>query len=307
MRIDIGHVTDLGQQKKRNEDNYGIYKEDASGIKLFTEGALLCVADGLGGHMGGEIASKLAISVFKDMLKSPPLPPSEDPVEMNRQMEALLGEFVGLANDNIYQTNVELVKNGRPMGTTLLAALVLPAKVHIVNIGDSRCYLIREGQIADRTEDHSWVDEQVKLGLMSKEQAETDRRRNLLTRSLGTHPTVTSDKYHWSILPGDVLLLCTDGLVNMVEDADICAEIKTGGTPMDIAQRLVDRANRNGGIDNITVVLAHISPKPMVQAMNRVSSFLRKRGKFVVRVLLIAVFGLVCFGAGFLLRPILAK
>ncbi len=307
MRLDIGTRSDIGRRKKTNEDNYGVYGEDTPGLKLFQEGALLCVADGLGGHIGGEIASKLAISVFKDMLKEPRPPQSEAPDKPDKNLHELLRDWVGLANDNIYQTNLDLVKNGRPMGTTLLAALVEPEKVHVVNVGDSRCYHIRDGEIIARTQDHSWVDEQVKLGMMSKEAAEIDRRRNLVTRSLGTHPEVDCDTYLWHITSEDVLLLCTDGLVKMVEDAHIRAELDAGGTAADIAQRLVDRANENGGRDNITVVVAHIDPKPAKMAVRRTGAWLRKHGKPTLVALSFLLFGVACFAAGYFARSLMLR
>lgn len=281
MRIEIAAQTDIGRRKRKNEDSYGVFREDTPGLQLFREGALLAVADGLGGHVGGEIASKLAISFMKDMLKQAAPPPSKDP-ETDEGPLPVIREYITKANENIHKTNADLVRESRPMGTTLLVALIAPRKVYIGNVGDSRCYHIRDGEILDKTEDHSWVDEQVKAGLMSKAEAESDTRRNVVTRSIGTHPEVAVDTYRWHVVPGDSILLCTDGLVNMVKDTDIVEQFRKPRAAADIAQRLVSMANENGGTDNITVIVAHISPSFGRSVQLRLHSFMRRHGKKVL-------------------------
>ena len=301
MRLDIHGQSDVGRRKRNNEDSFGVFGEASPDLALFEEGALLCVADGLGGHIGGEIASKLAVSVLGDVIREKRPPESDDAEDPDGGLRGLFLKYFGFANDNIYQTNLDLVKSGKPMGTTLLGAFVEPGKVHVINVGDSRCYQIRDGEIVAQTEDHSWVDEQVKLGLMSKETAENDRRRNLVTRSLGTHPDVAPDTYVWRTVPGDALLLCTDGLVNMVSEADICTHFKADGTAEEIAQRLVDRANANGGRDNITVVVARLSPPATKLAAQRTEAWLRRHGKVIGAALL----GAALFAAGFVVHALL--
>ncbi len=177
------------------------------------------------------------------------------------------------------------------MGTTLISALVTPQKVYLCNVGDSRCYHIREGQIIGKTEDHSWVDEQVKLGLMSKAESELDTRKNVVTRSIGTRPEVEVDMYLWHTIPGDWILLCTDGLINMVKEEEILAEFKKGATAAEIAARLVAHANENGGKDNITVLAANISPNPVRLLYLKTQSLVRKLGPLVS--LLIGVAGFI--------------
>ena len=300
MRIDVAAQTDIGRRKKNNEDYYGVFKDDTQGLRLFDEGALLCVADGLGGHVGGEIASKLAVSHMKDVLKESS-PAGSDNAEEENGLLPLLKTWVVRANTSVHQTNQDLVKTGRPMGTTLLACILSPRRVFIGNVGDSRCYLIRDGEIVSKTEDHSWVDEQVKLGLMSRAEAEVDARRHMVTRSIGTHPEVDVDTYGWDIVPGDTLLLCTDGLVNMVKDSEICQEFKGNASPAEIAHRLIDKANDNGGKDNITVIVADISPSLATMARRRVLSFSKRRGAKMVWLALAVLYGLGCLGIGFLL------
>lgn len=298
MRIDVAALTDTGRRKRKNEDFYGVFQEDTPGLQLFQEGALLCVADGLGGHMAGEIASKLAVSLAKDMLKQPPPPPPPDP-ELDEGLLPVIREAIRAANDNIYKTNQDLVKSRLPMGTTLLAVIVTPRKVYIGNVGDSRCYHIRDGEIIEKTQDHSWVDEQVKLGMMTKAEAESDYRKNIVTRSIGTHPVVEIDTYIWHVVPGDTLLLCTDGLINMVKDADIIAEFRKNLAPADIAARLVKLANDNGGRDNITVIVADINPSMRTVLARRLRAFSRKRGAKLLWFVLWLAWSALCVGGGY--------
>jgi len=299
MRIDIAAQTDVGRRKQNNEDFFGVFREDTPDLGLFEEGAMLLVADGLGGHVGGEIASKLAVSILRDKLKEqPPSLPQEEEESNKSGIISVLTEGIQQANESIHRTNMDLIKRGRPMGTTLLGVIIERKRVHIANIGDSRCYHVRDGEIIAKTEDHSWVDEQVKLGLMSRAEAESDVRRNLVTRCIGTDPEVVVDTYVWHVVPGDLLLLCTDGLVNMVKDAEIRDTFRKRGSSAEIATRLVNLANENGGRDNITVIVAHISPT----IGHFVSSFFRKHWKRMIKVILLLVFGAACFAAGYFAR-----
>jgi PPM family protein phosphatase len=301
MRLDIAAQSDMGRRKKTQEDYYAVYREDTPDVRFFDEGAMLCIADGLGGHIGGEIASKLAVTTFCEHLKK--LPPPE-PLDGEVEADPLpyMQDWIVRANRNVWQTNQDLVKNGKPMGSTLLGVLVTPRKAFICNVGDSRCYHIRDGELLERTEDHSWVDEQVKMGLMSKAEAATDARKNYVTRCVGTHDEVESDSYKWHLVPGDWLLLCTDGLVNMLTDKEILAEFQEGGTAAEIAGKLVHLANENGGKDNITVIVANISPNPILMLFMRARAFWRKYGPSLLWILLTLLFGAICFAAGFFLH-----
>lgn len=306
MRMDIAAQTDIGLRKKDNEDCYGVFREDTPGLELLEEGALLCVADGLGGHVGGAMASKLAVSILKDALRQRARPSDEEDDEQHKDADdgilEVLSAGITRANDSIHQTNRDLVTSGRPMGTTLLAVVVTPGKAYVANVGDSRCYQFRDGEIIEKTEDHSWVDEQVKLGIMSRSEAESDRRRNLVTRCIGTHPEVQPDTYVWPLAPGDKLLLCTDGLVNMAKDEAIRDEVLAGGTAAETAQRLTKLANDNGGRDNTTVIVAHVSPGPFQLMALHAGAFLRRHGKTMLWALAALAFGALCFGAGYYVR-----
>ncbi len=307
MRLDIAAQTDIGRRKKKNEDSCGVFRDDTPGLRFFEEGALLCVADGLGGHLGGEIASKLAVSHVKDLLKEdpPPMPNGVDDVDARAvgPLKAIRTSILR-ANDSIYRDNLAhgLVANGTAMGTTMLAVLIEPGQAYVGNVGDSRCYLIRDGEIVGHTEDHSWVDEQVKLGLMSKAEAAVDRRKNVVTRCVGTHPETEVDTYRWALSPGDLLLLCTDGLVNMVTDDDIKRILRKNGTAAEMAQALVSLANENGGKDNITVIIANISPSLVRLFLLRLRAFLRDHGIAIGWYLLGLLYSMGLFAAGYLFR-----
>jgi serine/threonine protein phosphatase PrpC len=302
MRLDIAAQTDVGRRKKKNEDSFGVFREDYPGLNFFDEGALLIVADGLGGHVGGEIASKLGVSIVRDILKEEPPAPITDGDETQGPLP-ILRRYMLKANDNIFQTNRDLVTNGRPMGTTLLAVLVSPKKAYIGNVGDTRAYHIRDNEILERTEDHSWVDEQVKQGLMSKAEAESDSRKNMVTRSVGTNEEIDVDTYIWHIVPGDMILLATDGLINMVKESEIVAEFRKGGTPAEIAYRLVQMANENGGKDNITVCIASISPSLLRFCYQRIRSWWRRAAYPMLWV----AFWLLTLIVGIVLGSFLAK
>lgn len=308
MRLDIAAQSDTGRRKKNNEDSYGVFREGTPGLRLFREGALISVADGLGGHAGGEIASKLAISIIREMLKedAPTFqdyanhgsPEDEGPLPVMRS--AILR-----SNESIYQTNKDLVRTEKPMGTTLLAAIIEPKKIYIGNVGDSRCYHLRDGEIIARTEDHSWVDEQVKLGLMSKAEAETDRRRNIVTRCIGTHDEISVDTYRWHLVPGDMILLCTDGLVNMVTDEEIQKVFRKHGSAVEIAQQLVNLANENGGKDNVTVIVANISPNILRLLYLNAHSHFRRHGFNAGWILFLLVYGFGCAVLGYYAEDII--
>lgn len=300
MRLDVSAQSDIGRRKKDNEDCFGVFREDTPDLTLFRNGALLCVADGLGGHVGGEIASKLAVSIMKDILAEEA--PVLDPETGDDGFIPLLSRFTTLANSSVFQANEDLATGGKPMGTTLISTIVTPKKAYICNVGDSRCYHIRDGEIIERTQDHSWVDEQVKMGLMSKAEAEMDFRKNVVTRSVGTRQDVTVDPYLWHLVPGDWLLMCSDGLVNMVKDQDILAEVVRGGAAADIVARLVNLANENGGKDNITVIMANISPNIFRLIFMHARSFKRKQGLKLLWLLVSLAMGAVGIVVGYVIR-----
>ena len=301
MLIDLAGGSHIGRKKDKNEDSYGIFSEDMPEINLFKHGALLVVADGLGGHIGGDIASKLAVSMVRDVLKREA--PPEDTAGSEREDSyyvSALQEALTRANESIYRTNRDLVKNGRPMGTTATVALIRPKTVYVINVGDSRAYLFRKGAIVAQTRDHSWVEEQVAQGFMTQAEAERDKRKNLLTRSIGTHPEIESDAYQWHIEAGDQLLLCSDGLVNMVQDNQIRDILAQPALAEDKVDKLIALANEQGGKDNITAVLAVINPgKRQLKQLKRQAWFEKNKATFK-RAVTLAFFALACYSLGVL-------
>lgn len=300
MLIDAAALSHIGRKKAKNEDSFGIFDTTHPGLRLFQQGMLIAVADGLGGHVGGDIASKLAISMMKDVLKEGPVPEEDRASEREDAFYlAAIEKAMLRANDSIFQTNKDLVKGNLPMGTTLCTALLRPRLAYLGNVGDSRGYLFRNGAFAAKTEDHSWVDEQVKQGLMTQAAAEKDNRRNLVTRCIGTHETLEIDTYQWPLRPDDQVLICTDGLTNMLSDTDIAEILQRPLTVKEKVDVLVDAANKKGGKDNITLILAWIDPDPKVLRALRTKSWLRKRESKIRTTVLLTVFGLFCFLAGY--------
>ena len=302
MLIDVAAASHIGKRKEKNEDSYGVFDEKQPGLRLFKQGMLVAVADGLGGHIGGDIASKLAVSLVKDLVREePPNEADRDSEREDTYYLELIEKLMLRANESIYRTNLDLVKGKRPMGTTLCVALIRPSQIYLGNVGDSRAYLFRRGRFVARTEDHSWVDEQVKQGLMTQAQAENDKRRNLLTRSIGTHPEIEIDTYQWRIESGDQLLLCSDGLINMVPDGSITQVLDKPTTAQNKADTLVDLANENGGRDNITVVLASINPdKKKLKHLKR-QAWLQTNREMLKNRALLALYGLICLLVGYIL------
>jgi PPM family protein phosphatase len=242
--------TDLGKTRTNNEDAFLV--NDRLG--------LYAVADGIGGHEGGEVASRLAVETLSDMLRelfvgSRSAAAFDDFPEADQYISSLRGA-VTLANTKVRQAaDQDPALAG--MGTTLTAVLLRTRTSIFVHVGDSRAYLFRDGTLRQLTDDHSLVAEQMRAGLITPEQARMSPYRHVITRSVGTHPEVHADFGMLELEKKDILLLCTDGLTEMVKDDDI-ARILSSETPAASAESLIRRANDNGGVDNITVVVVRI-------------------------------------------------
>ena len=228
-------ASDTGRKRRRNEDSYVIAPP------------LFAVADGMGGAQAGEIASKLAAVALEET-----------------DLGALSGEervksLIQEANRRVYERSNE-DPNASGMGTTITVALVEDSGVTIGHVGDSRAYRYREGSIEQITEDHSLVNELMKSGKLSPEEAETHPQRSVITRALGTDPDVDVDSFTLETQTGDVFLLCSDGLTTMVDDDSILGVLEQHHDDLDRATKsLVSAANRGGGEDNITVIAFAIS------------------------------------------------
>lgn len=251
-KIEFAAASDMGKVRKNNEDNFLV---DA-GLEL------AIVADGMGGHNSGEVASQLAVKVTRDKYESMRLTGMK-PTPFNEKfsLEAnQLGFAVQLANAVIYEAGTAGPDN-KGMGTTLSAALLNKSKVSIAHIGDSRIYLLRRGAMQQLTEDHSLVMEHVKKGLLTREQAEVSPLQNILTRALGTQKTPAVDLVETELEEGDRLLFCTDGLFKAVKEDRLQEMVRVQVDNAKACAELVAAANAAGGPDNITVIIGTVKKK----------------------------------------------
>lgn len=242
--------SDLGRRRNHNED-FSLIDEKRG---------LFIVADGMGGHAAGEVASQKAVDVIHEFISQPPLSPEPFGQDPSLSPSAnFLRNAIKMANLQIHEMAREKdVLSG--MGTTVVCLLVKNSTATIANVGDSRCYLLRDHQLHQLTEDHSFVHEQVKKNLISHEETRTHPLRNIITRALGPSRDVEVDFFFEEIKPGDLFLLCTDGLTSMVEDKVILEVLTEPSASLEVKNRnLIAEANLNGGDDNITIILVEIS------------------------------------------------
>ncbi len=233
--------TDVGVVRPSNEDSFDVLLHGDAPVG----DALLAVADGMGGHSAGEVASRMALDILKDELSNE----SSATVRSLRSAALRANEGVYLESTSKYDL--------RGMGTTLVVGLLARDVLHICNIGDSRAYLLRSGGLKQLTTDHSWVSDMVARGALTPEQASTHPRRNILTRALGIGESVQVDTTRVTLRQGDRVLLCSDGLHGLVDDSGI-SEILRERTLEKAAHELVESAKRAGGDDNITVIVAQM-------------------------------------------------
>ena len=253
--IEVAGATDPGCVRKNNEDNFAV---DA---KL----GLLVVADGMGGHNSGEVASDVAASTIVDFARKMlggrrsmvPEGGSPELSARGRQLEY----FVKTANTMIYEKGRAFPKDAG-MGTTVVAALLDAKSMTVAHVGDSRLYLWRRGELAQLTADHSLVGEMVRCGQMSPEDAARSPQQNILTRALGAEGDVAVDVAEHPLLPGDLVLLATDGLSKMLDDAEVARTLASEGDLQKLVDALIGKARAAGGVDNITVVVARVSAGP---------------------------------------------
>jgi len=230
----VGAVTDPGRTRRHNEDAYVI------------EPPLFAIADGMGGAQAGEVASRLATAALKE-------------AGANGGGERRIADLIQEANRRVYDRSSS-DPNTSGMGTTITVALVEDDRVSFGHVGDSRAYLIRKARMEQLTEDHSLVNELLKTGKLSREEAETHPQRSVITRALGTDPDVDVDTFSVQAETGDLFLLCSDGLTDMVPEDSILEVVERHREDIDGALRaLVKAANRGGGQDNITVVAFEIA------------------------------------------------
>jgi serine/threonine protein phosphatase PrpC len=249
MKISYHALTDVGRKRKGNEDSLFVNPEQN----------LFVVADGMGGHAAGEIASKVAVESINEFICMT----SGDeeitwPFGVDESMSYdgnRLKTAVRYANSKVLDATKESAEY-EGMATTVVAALVDDATVNLAHVGDSRAYLYRNGEFSQLTSDHSWVNEQIRGGLISADQARSHPLRNVVTRALGGRAEIDVEMQVHQAVAGDVLLMCSDGLTTMVPDPDIARLLGESGSDVEATvQRLVDEANARGGEDNVTVLI----------------------------------------------------
>ena len=248
--LDIVAKTDPGIVRSHNED----------AVRVHAATGLVVLADGMGGYNAGEVASGMATALLgTELVKSltTKLPHSIEADGSSWARRALTAE-VGRANTAIYQT-AQSQPQYAGMGTTLVAGVFYDNTLTVAHIGDSRLYRLRDGDFQQITRDHSLLQEQIDSGMITKEQARHSQNRNLVTRALGVDPEVATEVHDHAVLPGDIYLLCSDGLNDMVEDEDIGMTLGMLSANLDLcATQLIQMANDNGGRDNVSVIVVKV-------------------------------------------------
>ncbi len=236
-------LTDTGRRRKDNQDNYYI------NVIHSDDQALCVVCDGMGGAKSGNVASDMTLTIFVSEVKKRMLPKMSI-----SYMRAICNEAIRTANTYTYDKSLEdELFSG--MGSTIVAALADKNDVCLMNVGDSRAYLINRDGVMQITTDHSVAQEMLRRGEITLEEAKHHPARNYITRAVGTEKNISPQFYEVRPRPGDVILLCTDGLSNMVDEAELCTEVLSGRPPQECARQLIALANEHGGPDNITVTL----------------------------------------------------
>ena len=240
MHFTCAARTDVGVVRSGNEDNY----------LMLSDRGIFIVADGMGGHAAGEVASEMAVRIT-----------SREIGTVRGLSEPQVGEKVRaairLANDAIFERTL-MEHDKRGMGTTATVLVLLRGRYLIGQVGDSRAYLLRNGQLLQLTKDHSYVQEQVDAGLLTPDQARVHPYSNVITRCVGASGDVVPDIYFGGLEQGDILLIASDGLTGMLEDEHLVRILSSDGGPQHWVDRMITEANRRGGLDNITAIVIRI-------------------------------------------------
>lgn len=234
--------TDKGMVRETNEDSCNIIS-GYPGIPV-----MFIIADGMGGHNSGEVASKTAVDHISNIVIQNP-----DYFSVNTDIPIAVSNLIKEANQLVYDKSMEHPGNNG-MGTTLIVAVVIGRTMYIGHVGDSRLYLIRSRKLVQITSDHSYIEEMVRNGSLTREEADNHPRKNIITRALGCSNDLQIDMYVCEIVERDSFLLCTDGLTNMLSDEEI-TRIVLRHSPVEACDELVKAANSKGGDDNITVIV----------------------------------------------------
>ena len=241
--LEVGFKSDKGLRREKNEDAFFVIPEES----------IFMVADGVGGNNSGDIASRSTISKVVEYIRN-------NAPDKNITEDGVVDYFtdcLSKVNREIYELSL-LSPENKGMATTITIAYITGGEAHIVNIGDSRAYHFRNGVLAQITEDHTYVNTLIKKGAITKEEAQHHEKKNIITRAIGGDITTLPDFFCIGIDEGDIILLCTDGLHGEIEDEGICGIIAEGGSMAETCSNLVNKANRRGGRDNITVVCLRV-------------------------------------------------
>jgi serine/threonine protein phosphatase PrpC len=244
--------TDVGLKRDHNEDSF--LCSDEIGV--------YAVADGMGGHLGGERASRMAVEIFEREMRERLR--GATPVDLSAIVPKSMSDAARLASQAIYETALASPEHAG-MGTTLTSLCFHGQSLTLCHVGDSRAYLVRDGRARQLTEDHSWIQEQVRAGLLSPGDALVSRFRNIITRSVGFEPAVTPDLFTMPVEAGDCYLICSDGLSNYFS-VDEIGRILAGQFYSEAGRTLVEIANERGGDDNITCVIVYVANAPVEEA-----------------------------------------
>jgi protein phosphatase len=249
LRIEVAGQTDVGRKRNHNEDNFAI----------FAEYGLYVVADGMGGHASGEVASKMAVDTLQEFFAATADDPERTwPYKMDRTKgyeENRLVTGIKLCNLRIYESAQRNAKQ-RGMGTTLVALFAVEDGVYLAHVGDSRIYRVRDEKLEQLTEDHSLLNDYKKMKRLTEEEIANFPHKNVIVRALGMKDTVKVDTRFEGPRSGDTMLLCTDGLSGPVTDPQILEIVMNAPDLPTATSRLIEAANENGGPDNVTCILA---------------------------------------------------
>lgn len=266
MEVQAGARTDPGRIRENNEDSY----------RLAPELGLFVLSDGMGGLAAGELASRLTVDTIVEHCREaegdPSLTFTGNPMPGVMEVSNRLADAIHLANRAVREAGKKRAQDSNPaaIGATVVAARISDGRLSLAHVGDSRAYRLRGGTLEQLTQDHSFVAEQVRSGVITEQEAKHSNLQNVLTRALGVESRVEVDILEELVLEGDTLLLCSDGLTRELSDSQIAATLSDGGDAEEAAERLIDFANQAGGGDNITAVVLRCGPKPTVGALGRV-------------------------------------
>jgi protein phosphatase len=245
MQFKVGSLTDIGRKRSQNQDN----------MLALPELGLFIVADGMGGHRGGETASAMVTEIVPEIVR-------QGQSQKDWNPRTVITEAILSANRAIFERAFKQ-QQLQGMGTTTTALLFKGDKLVVGHVGDSRCYFFHPGAVWQITRDHSLVQEKLRAGLINRTEAKMDRMRNVITRSVGFEPDLSVEVYEMTVKPSDVFLICSDGLSGLIEDSKMLEVVgKTLFEEHDIkktVEKLVEAANTNGGDDNITAIMVEVT------------------------------------------------